>query len=132
MYNEGIVFSSNRPRTELVERTHTWTEKPFLALYHARGKENSFRAPEILDNSLQTKYNDGPVCFNKKGDEIYITRNNIDGSRVHKSKDKVVKLKIYSAKNNGGTWGKLTPFQYNSNEYTCAHPALSPDGKLLY
>jgi outer membrane protein OmpA-like peptidoglycan-associated protein/tetratricopeptide (TPR) repeat protein len=132
MYNDGIVFSSNRPRTGMVERTHTWTEKPFLTLYHARGKEKAFRAPEVFDGSLQTKYNDGPVCFNKKGDEIFITRNNIDGTKVHKSKDKIVKLKIYSAKNSGGNWSELTPFQYNSNDYSCAHPALSPDGKRLY
>lgn len=132
MYDGGIVFSSNRKRTDLVERTHTWTEKPFLTLYQARGKEKTFRAPELFANSLQTKYNDGPVCFNKKGDEIYITRNNIDGHKVHKSKEKVVKLKIYIAKNQGGSWGNLTPFQYNSNEYSCAHPALSADGKKLY
>lgn len=132
MYNDGIVFSSNRKRTDLIERTHSWTDMPFLTLYHARGKEKTFRAPEVFASNLQTKFNDGPVCFNKKGDEIFITRNNIDGTKVHKSKEKVVKLKIYSAKSSGNEWGNLTSFQYNSNEYNCAHPALSPDGMKLY
>jgi tetratricopeptide (TPR) repeat protein len=132
VYNDGIVFSSSRKRTDLIERTHSWTNMPFLTLYQARGKEKTFRAPELFAQSIQTKLNDGPVCFNKKGDEIFITRNNIDGGRVRKSKEKIVKLKIYIAKNNGGTWGTLASFQYNSNEYSCAHPALAADGMRLY
>jgi outer membrane protein OmpA-like peptidoglycan-associated protein len=103
-----------------------------LNLYYSRGKETQFRDPELFNNSLQTKYNDGPVCFSKKGDEVWITRNNIEGSKVHKSKEKVVKLKLFTAKSNGSDWSKLEPFQFNNDEYNCAHPALSPDGKRLY
>ena len=132
VYNDGIVFSSNRERTDLVERKHSWTNLPFLALYYSRGKENSFQSAEMFNGNIQTKYNDGPACFSKKGDEIYITRNNINGNKVGKSKDKIVKLEIYTAKNEGGNWKELKPFQYNNNEYNCAHPAISPDGNKLY
>ncbi len=133
LHNDGIVFASSREQTQMINRTHGWTNEPFLALYYSRGTENKFREPETFANNLQTKYNDGPVCFNKAGDEIFITRNNIENGKVHKSNNKVVKLKIMSAKNAGGEdWGKLTPFDYNSDEYSCAHPALSRDGKTLY
>ncbi len=132
LYKDGIVFSSSRRVHETIERTHAWTGQPFLNLYFSRGKENQFRNTELFNEKLQTKYNDGPVCFSKKGDDIWITRNNVEGSKVHKSKEKVVKLKLFNAQSNGNEWSKLESFQYNSDEYNCAHPALSPDGKRLY
>ena len=133
LYKDGIVFASSREKTELIERNHAWTNQPFLDLYYSRGKENSFRAPEEFAPNLQTKYNDGPVVFNKKADEVWITRNNIEGNKVHKSSDKIVKLKLFKSKSSGGNeWGKLEPFQYNSDNYNCAHAAISPDGNRLY
>ncbi|CAN5423354.1 hypothetical protein BH11BAC2_BH11BAC2_12180 [soil metagenome] len=133
LYQEGIVFASSRPRSEIIQRSHSWTNEPFLALYYSRGKENKFRDPELFADKIQTKFNDGPVCFSKSGDEIYITRNNILKGKVHKSADKIVKLEIFKAKNKGGTeWTELEPFQYNSDNYSCAHPSLSSDGQKLY
>lgn len=133
LYKDGIVFASSREKTEMIERNHAWTNQPFLDLYFSRGKENQFRAPEEFNASLQTKYNDGPVVFTKKADEVWITRNNVEGNKVHKSTDKVVKLKIFKAKSSGANeWGKLEPFTYNSDNYNCAHPAISSDGQRLY
>jgi outer membrane protein OmpA-like peptidoglycan-associated protein len=133
LFQEGIVFASSREKTEMIERKHAWTNQPFLDLYYSRGKENKFRDPEPFANNLQTKFNDGPVAFNKKGDEMWITRNNIEGGKVRKSSDKIVKLKIFRSANKGGSdWGSLEPFAYNSDNYNCAHPAVSPDGQRLY
>ena len=133
LYQEGIVFASSRPKTEMIERKHAWTNQPFLDLYYSRGKENKFRAPEMFASEIQTKLNDGPVAFNKKGDELWITRNNIVGTKVHKSSDKIVKLKLFKSNSNGGNeWGKLESFEHNSDNYSCAHAALSPDGQRLY
>lgn len=133
IYQEGIVFASSRPKTEVIERKHAWTNQPFLDLYYSRGKENQFRAPEIFANEIQTKLNDGPIAFNKKGDELWVTRNNIVGGKVHKSSDKIVKLKLFKSTNKGGSeWGQLEAFAYNSDNYSCAHAALSPDGQRLY
>ena len=133
LYQEGIVFASSRPKTEMIERKHAWTNQPFLDLYYSRGQENKFRAPEMFAAEIQTKLNDGPVAFNKKGDELWVTRNNIVGTKVHKSSDKIVKLKLFKSSSNGGSeWGKLESFEYNSDNYSCAHAALSPDGQRLY
>lgn len=131
-YNDGIVFTSNREHPDLMERKHTWTNLPFLAVYYAKGKENKFNTPELFNAAVQTKFNDGPACFSKKGDEIYITRNNVLGNKIGKSKDKIVKLEIYSAKSDGNNWTDIKPFKYNNNECNVAHPALSPDGKRLF
>ena len=84
LYQEGIVFASSRPKTEMIERKHAWTNQPFLDLYYSRGKENKFRAPEMFASEIQTKLNDGPVAFNKKGDELFKYNIQIANSNKHK------------------------------------------------
>ena len=133
IYQDGIVFASSRPTVEIVERKHAWTNENFLALYYSRGKENNFREPEPFAKNLETKFNDGPVCFSKNGEEIYLTRNLGETSKSSKSSDKIYKIKIFRAKINGsGQWGAIEPFEYNNLNYNTGHPALSSDGQRLY
>ena len=48
--------------------------------------------------------------------------------------DKYVnRLEIYSAKLTDNHWADVIPFEYNnSDKYSVGHPALSPDGNVLY
>ena len=133
IFQDGIVFASSRPVTNMIDRRHAWTNEPFLSLYYSRGKESKFRDPEPFAKTLGSKFNDGPVCFSKSGDEIYMTRNSSGGTKEGKSSDHTVKIKIFKSKNTGGgQWGALEPFEYNSDKYNCGHPALSADGQRLY
>lgn len=132
LYNNGMVFASARETKQLVERKHSWTNQPFLNLYYSQGKGNTFLEAHPFAQDVQIKYNDGPVCFSKAGDEIFITRNNVVKSKVYTSEDEVVKLKIYHAKMENTLWKDLKPFKYNNDNFNCAHPYLSPDGKRLF
>jgi outer membrane protein OmpA-like peptidoglycan-associated protein len=132
LYNTGIVFASARETKQMVQRTHSWTGQPFLSLYYSHGKGNTFLEVEPFDKNIQIKYNDGPVCFNKKGDEIYITRNNVARNHTYESSDEIVKLRIIHARNENGTWKETQKFKYNNNDFNCAHPCLSPDGTRLF
>ncbi|MEP7169970.1 MAG: OmpA family protein [Bacteroidota bacterium] len=133
LYNNGIVFASARETNQMVQRTHSWTGQPFLSLYYSHGKGNTFLEVEPFDKNIQIKYNDGPVCFNKTQDEIYITRNNIEHGHTYKSDDQVVKLRIIHAKNENGKWVEETKkFRYNNENFNCSHPCLSPDGTRLF
>ena len=131
-YRTGIVFASARETKQIVQRTHSWTGQPFLNLYYSHGKGNTFLEVEPFDKNIQIKYNDGPVCFNKDGNEIYITRNNMERNHVYESSDEVVKLRIVHARNENGTWKETPKFKYNNNDFNCAHPRLSPDGTRLF
>jgi outer membrane protein OmpA-like peptidoglycan-associated protein/tetratricopeptide (TPR) repeat protein len=131
-YNTGIVFASARETKQMVQRTHSWTGQPFLNLYYSHGKGNTFLEVEPFDKNIQIKYNDGPVCFSKDGKEIYVTRNNVEGHHTYESSDQVVKLRIVNARNENGTWKETDKFKYNNNDFNCAHPSLSPDGKRLF
>ena len=74
--------------------------------------------------------------FNAESTEVFITRNNFDNTKrtgkVGKSEDNIVKLKLYIARVDGDKWIEEQEFQYNNDEYSVGHAALSPDGNLLY
>lgn len=133
IFQEGIVFASSRKTGSMIERKHSWTNQPFLDLYYSRGTDNRFRSPEHFSTTVHSKLNDGPVSFNKKGDEMWLTRNSQESNKKDKNGVKTFRLKLYKALAKGGNeWSALEPFPYNSDQYSCAHAALSPDGQLLY
>ncbi len=131
-YNGGLVFTSNRDNLEQVGYDHSWTGKQFYRLYHARGTESNFAAVTPFAEDVETRYHDGPVCFNAGGTQMFFTRNNIEDGKVRKDSKDVVRLKIFSTQWAEGQWGIDVPFQYNNDSHSCAHPALSADGKTLY
>ncbi len=131
LYNDGIVFASARKSSSLFERRYSWTDKPFHSLYYSKGLENNFIEPAAFASDIQSKYNNGPVCFSADGQEMYLTCNNTDGKAKNIS-DKTIRLKIYKAVLEKGKWKIKEPFQYNNDNYSCAHAALSPDGTRLY
>ncbi len=132
IYNGGLVFMSNRPITEWVGLTHEWSGARFYTLYSAKGTETNFSDVKSFGKEILTDYNDGPVCFNSTGSQMYFTRNNVqDGKRRKDAKD-ITRLKIFFSQFSDGKWGIDVPFAYNSDDYSCAHPSLSHDNKTLY
>ena len=127
-YREGVVFVSSR-EAGAKDQTHSWTGNAFLTLYYAKGKEAALRSPELFIKEFQSKFNDGPVCFNKEGNEMFLTRNH---SSFANKADKVVKLKIVKSKLVEGKWDEPSEFPFNSKEFNTAHACLSADGKRLY
>ncbi len=132
IYNGGIVFSSNRNIPSWIKKTHSWTGKHFYRLYHAKGQDATFQRATEFATTLKTKLNDGPVSFSKVGTQIYFTRNNIEEGKVQKDEKNITRLKIFHSNFSDGDWGIEVSFPYNSNDYSCAHPSLSVDGKTLY
>ena len=130
-FDEGIVFASSRVKSTLVNRKDSWTGDRFMSLYYAKGNETSFSNPVPFAESVQEKYNNGPVWFSRNRDEMYYTRNNSSDNNGG-AKTKVHKLQIYSVKIKNGKYSEPVPFKYNSDRYSCTHPALSPDGTKLY
>ncbi len=131
-YNGGLVFTSNRKSLQIIGTDHSWTGNQFYRLYQAKGNEASFSTPTVFASDLNSKFHDGPLCFNSTGSQMYFTRNNIEDGVVRKDDKKIVRLKIFSTQWSDGNWGMEVPFIYNSDKYSCAHPALSADSKTLY
>jgi outer membrane protein OmpA-like peptidoglycan-associated protein/tetratricopeptide (TPR) repeat protein len=134
-----VVFASDRDRGTSVKRQHTWTGSPFNELYVVEVKEGKalgkelYSRPEKFAKELNTRYHDAAVSFSTDGKEVFYTRNNVIGRKVRKDDAGITRLQIYSATRKGpDAWTQPEALPFNSDEYSVAHPALSPDGTRLY
>jgi len=139
--NDGkLLFASERDRGSAVKRLHCWTGNPFLELYEVDRRESESGAcksydygrVEKYDNLFNSKFHDAAIAFTDSGNEMYFTRNNLVKGKTGKSDDGVVKLKVFRSTKNGDEWSELESLSFNSDEYSVAHPALSPDGTKLF
>lgn len=140
-FQNGLVFSSERGNTGPIKRIHEWTGYPFLDLYFTgidtldveNFEFDYSEKPDKYTKKLNTKYHDGPICFSTDQKKIFFTRNNIDSrNRVGKDDEGVIRLKVFLADYEDGKWKNLQGLPFNSDEYSVAHPSLSPDGETLY
>ncbi len=85
-----------------------------------------FEKPVLALGTINTKFNDGTCCFDRKFTTIYYTQcNGTDG----KSKT----CKLFQAKLTGDQWGEEQMLEFCINDsFNYGHPTLSDDGKKLY
>ncbi len=130
--DNNVVFASTRKKTKWINREHGWTNNQYLNLYVTRkNPTGSYIPPQLFMKDLQSKFNDGPVCFSKDFSTVYFTRNS-SKSKSAIAKDGTCKLRLLEAKLNGNGFEKVTEFPYNNKDYNCAHPSVSADGSTLY
>lgn len=87
---------------------------------------------ESFDSKLNSKYHEGPVTFFQDYEKLIFTRNNYSKGRARKSKDGVTLLKLYSSEKGSKKWGNIKELPFNSDNYSCGHPALNPEDNRLY
>ena len=129
--NDKIVFTSTRTKSTWITKKHGWTGNSYCHMYMTEKNEfGEYETPAMFIAEFATKFNDGPFCASKDGQTIFFTRNGVD--KKEKSLDGSQKLKIFQATILNGDIQSLMNLKINSNEYNCAHPAISTDGKTLY
>jgi outer membrane protein OmpA-like peptidoglycan-associated protein/tetratricopeptide (TPR) repeat protein len=133
IYDNKIVFASARDTGSLGHRKHTWTGQFFTKLYLADvGEEMSLGSPAKFEKSINTKFNESTPVFTKDGKTIYFTRNNyLDGKKGKDGNDNTL-VKIYKASLENEKWVNITELPFDSDNYSTAHPILSPDEKTMY
>lgn len=131
-YDKSVVFASSRPGGE-GDKVHNWMNQPFTDLYVAKMDENgNLSNATALVGDVNTKFHETSPTFSKDGKTMYFTRNNFIDGKKGKDDNKTIHLKIYKASFSDGKWTNVTELPFNSDKYSNAHPALSPDGKRLY
>ncbi|MFN8276475.1 MAG: OmpA family protein [Chitinophagales bacterium] len=130
-WKDGILFSSNKGRGASVLRTDEWTGRNFYDVYFSSGDHSGNK---IKNKKVNARYHEGPCVVSPDGKELYFTRSNYIRSKVKKSKDKIVKLKIMRAEWNevDARWQNVTEVPFGNNEYSCGHPTLSKDGRRMF
>ncbi|MFB9108746.1 OmpA family protein [Flavobacterium gyeonganense] len=127
--NNKIYFASARDTGNFSQRKHKWTGEYFTNLYVTNvdsAKVKKFRT------ALNTKFHESSPVLTKDGKTIYFTRNNYLDGKKGKNEDKITFIKIYKATLENGKWTNIRELPFSSNNYSTAHPALSPDEKTLY
>ncbi|RDY61701.1 OmpA family protein [Flagellimonas nanhaiensis] len=132
-YMDKIVYASSSSNTK-GNKIHQWNGLPYLDLYEAEiRKDGELANPEPLKGEINTPFHESSAAFTKDGGTIYFTRNNYINGKKKRNKEKLMSLKIYKAvKKKNGSWGDVEELPFNSDSYSVAHPALSPDEKKLY
>lgn len=128
-----VYYSSTRDFKSSKNTKDQWTNQNFSNLMVAKlGKYLNFETVSEFIGLGDNLYNEATPCFTKDGKTVFFTRNNINKGKVNSDKEKNVLLKIYRAKVVDGKWNSVEDLSINSNDFSCAHPALSADEKTLY
>lgn len=137
IYNNHLYFSSTTPKNLKNTKLYKWNKQPYLNIYKAKqknindNKSLDVEKAEILSD-LSSKYHDSNIIISKNGKTAYFTRDNFDGKKLKGDKSRVSHLKIYKTEKIGEHWGNVTELSFNNENYSCGHPALSPDEKTLF
>jgi len=121
-YKNGLVFASKRK-----DPAHK-NAADYFDLYFV--ETSGTAQPQRFSERLNSQYHDGIVTFNANFTEIFFTRSR--KNPVTELKE-MYPLEILRSQNpNDSAWTALEPLPFNSDDYSVAHPALTPDGKRLF
>ncbi|MBP8249427.1 MAG: PD40 domain-containing protein, partial [Chitinophagales bacterium] len=132
---EGLTFATSGIQNSFVKSEFKWNNEGFSDLYLIRmfDERDSVFAPAIdLGANVNSKYNEGPACYDSEGRTLAFTRNGYLKGKAIAGKDKTNYLQIYIATDKMHDWKNIKPFNQNSTSYSVCHPAFSMDGKTMY
>ena len=128
-----LIFTSARDTGGVGQRKHAWTGEHFTNLYAAGVNGELIPSnPVRYDANVNSKFHEATPVFTIDGNTMYFTRNNYLDGKKGKDANKVTLLKIYKATLVNNRWTNVTELPFNSNNFSTAHPALSPDEQTLY
>ena len=106
---------------------HTSNDNDIILVNHTRSDYNAtIQQLERFSDELNSKYNYGPLCFNRKGDVVYFTRNNLVPGNGRYN------LEICEARLENGKWGRIKVMPFVQKNYDFYHPALNAEENRLY
>ncbi len=131
-FEGGILFCSSRGKHSVRDEA---TGEPFQEHFFSPFDPNGDPAPPTtfeFDASKKSSLHEGPVAFSRDFKTAYVTRtNNKDGVRKA-GKDGVSRFKIYKTQAGRPDWTPAVELPFNSDDYSCMYPSLSPDGNKLF
>ncbi|MDN3664536.1 OmpA family protein [Algibacter miyuki] len=128
---DQLIFASTAIESDnFINRKSGWDGLSYLSLYavdldstnQITGKERK------LKGKLNSTYHESSAVYTKDLNTMYFTRSNNTSKKRKDDKN----LKIYRTQKEDGKWSTPEELDFNSDHYSSAHPALSPDEKTLY
>jgi len=130
-WDNGIVFTSDRKgKVKFLDTKSGATDRNYLRLYHSEQlSDGSFAKPkEYISKINDARKNTGMATFRPDGAAMFFTRN---GNYLNRQS--AYCLQLFEAKSDDGkNWNKAEPVSFCRKESNYMHPAVSPDGQLLF
>lgn len=133
-YKNKIVFASARDTGVLSKNIHKWDNESFTELYVASiEKDGQLSNPTKFSKTINSKFHEATPALSPDGKTLYFTRNNYIDKKRKKDNEGLTRLKIYRATlNSANEWVNIIEMPFNSDAYSCAHPALNRTGDKMY
>ena len=130
LLNNKLIFVSER-QTDFTEfGTSDISGQPYLNVFMSKVNVDKSSSEKAFSDKVNSSYDDGPVSFSNDGKTLMLTR--VDSKTKKSDKAFVNRAKIYFASGHDTKWNSFKEFQYNSDNYSVAHPSLSSDSNYMY
>lgn len=129
----ALYFISSRGSNP-IQCSYGWNGDNFLDLYSISAiSSNQIKKAIRIKKRINSRYHEGPLCFNSEETKVYFTRNNLSSGKSRKDAKGIQNLMLYVADvDQKGKWSNINPLKLNSKDYSIGHPSISTDGKTLY
>lgn len=144
-YRDGLIFASERKVEKYVKRSSSSSNKPFLKLFFVQMLSSNIESPnspscdfiygkpKMFSEELGTRYHEASAVFTADEREVFFTRSTTgEDLGANNGNSLVYRLQLYHSEWMGESWSKPQSLSFNSRTYSCAHPALSEDGRFLF
>ena len=137
-FHRGVVFASSRDKDLFIKRKPLDALSPdesLLNLYYVEKTDiGEWVSPvPFNEKALKTYYHEGPMAFYDHFRKCAFTQSNLrKGKPVYDANGKVNLQIFFAAVSPTGALEQVTPFAFNSDAYSNAHPSLARDGSILY
>lgn len=129
IYENGLVYVSRYKNGPI----NPATGETFYELFYAELDPYGLPGrPQSFSQTLNSAYHEGPVSFSRDGKRIFFTRTNLQNGVRRAGQKGQVGFKIYEAQKGLYDWENVRELPFNSDDYSCLHPALSADGQRLF
>lgn len=130
-----VYFASNKDATKgvSIKALRETQDAPSYDLF--KGIVNQSGEIEYVEKiqNFDNDYNQSNASFTPDMKFVYFTQNNIVNGKTVGDKKGNVNMKIYRANvKPDGKWENIISLPFNSDFYSCAHPSVSEDGKVLF
>jgi len=123
-----VIFTSTR-RAATGKRNSMITGQKYADLFRATFsvQRQRWEQPQLLEENLMINTGDeeGAATLNSTGEQMIFTRARYD-------KTKSLGTELYTTSQSRGSWSEPIKIQVVGDSLIAAHPALSPDGSVLY
>lgn len=132
LFNNELYFLSSRRNTSLKGSKYGWDDSYYLDAYKATNENGVFNGVKPLRDNVNSKTHEGPLCFTKDGKTEFITKNSQVLKKAETNSAPLFQLKLLYRNKENEKWSDWIEFPYNSESYSCGHPAVNNDGSTLY